>query len=312
MKVDDAGNLDFFMDEEEGEPIVESAIPEETHPDMVVPTEAVDTKAVVEEPVIEAGAKTLEDTGKKEEVPPVEDEVERKRYEYWQSKHDQLKTDYDKVKTQAEISGDYAPIAEYLYNNPQAMLKLQESLTESAPGKPSGPQTPVAPVKPEQPAGYSKYEAMQEPEGVHAKYETALMNYQTDMLDYMNDRQQFIEDKTNYEMQATMQREQQLRQQEQFKSELLSNGLDAAEYSDFMDKLYTDPISRDPKNLINYYRKILVADGVTKASVQKKEFEKQQERIMNNPPPAGGEGGEATHTPTDEELFNHDLLNWKR
>ena len=303
MQIDEHGNLDYFL--EDLEETVAADEPEVND----VPDTSASSKAVKEEVVEEAGAKTLDDKDEPE-VTEVSDDVDKKRYEYWQSKHDHLRDDYAKLKDKATVDNDYAPIAEYLYNNPQALLKLQEQLTQESAVETNAPQMPKQPEKPERPANYSKYEAIQDPESIHAKYEEAQMSYQMDMLDYMNDKQQFIENKQQAEMQATMQQQQQTREQERFKSDLINNGLDANEYSDFIDKMYGKE-STDPQNLIKYY-KMLTGTGVTKGQLSKKEFEEQQQRIMNNPPPVGSEGGETTATPTEEELFNQSLLNWKR
>ena len=313
MKKDDAGFLDFFEDE----PIVDSGETiDEEHPDMASPSKSEETKEEKhEEPSTEeeqlAEPKEGDDNPEEgeDETNFTEEEKEAKRYEYWQSKHDKLLKELDVVKSKAEINEDYAPIAEYLYQNPQALLKLQEQLAESAP-KESAPQTPVAPEKPERPANYSRYEAMQDPESASAKYDEALMSYNSDMLDYMNAKQLYNEKQQYAQMQQAAEKERAVRKQEAFKADLLANGLKADELPTFMEKMNSQE-SMDTKNLIKYFR-ILAGSGVTRSQLQAEEFAKQQARIKNNPKPTGGEGGETTATPSEDEAFNNDLLNWKR
>lgn len=302
MKQDDAGFFDLF----EEEPIIDSGeTVDEGHPDMVPPTEEPEKKTKPkEEQVSEPDEPT--DTNPEDKS---DEDVETKRYKYWQSKYDQLQKDFNEVKSKAEINGDYAPIAEFLYQNPQALLKLQEQLQESAP-KSDAPQMPVAPGKPERPANYSRYEAMQDPESASAKYDEALMNYNSDMLDYMNAKQLYNEQQQYAQMQAVAEKERVARKQEAFKADLLASGLKAEEYSNFM-KLMNGEESVNPKNLIAYY-KILSGSGITKQQLQTDEFLRQQTRMKDNPKPAGSEGGDTTATPTDDEAFNNDMLNWKR
>ena len=226
-----------------------------------------------------------------------------------ESKHDKLLKELEATKSKSEINQDYAPIAEYLYQNPAALLKLQEQLAESSP-KESGPQPPVAPGKPERPANYSRYDALQDPESASAKYDEALMSYNSDMLDYMNAKQLYNEQQQYSQMQAVAEKEKAARKQEAFKADLLANGLKPDEFGDFVSKV-NGPDSMNPKNLIAYY-KILAGTGVTKTQLQAEEFAKQQARIANNPRPTGSEGGESTATPSDDDAFNNDMLNWKR
>lgn len=306
MEKDDAGFLDFFEDE----PIVESGETiEEEHPDMASTSKTEKTKDVKHKEPSKVEEQLDEPVKGEDETNFTEEEKEAKRYAYWQAKHDKLQEEMKAVKQKAEINQDYAPIAEYLYQNPQALLKLQEQLAESSP-KESGPQQPVAPGKPERPANYSRYEALQDPESASAKYDEALMTYNSDMLDYMNAKQMYNEQQQYAQMQAAAERERAARKQEQFKSDLLASGLKPDEYNDFLETV-NGPKSMDPKNLIAYY-KILAGTGVTKTQLQAEEFARQQARSKNNPPPVGSEGGETTAAPTDDEAFNNDLLNWKR
>ncbi len=302
MKKDDAGFLDFF----EEEPIVDSG---ENEDELDEPSPMPDPQG--DEPV--DTLKTEEEQLEKPVVPnktnqPVED-VETKRYEYWQAKHDKLQKEMEAIKTKADINQDYAPIAEYLYQNPQALLKLQEQLQESAP-KSNAPQMPTAPEKPERPVNYSRYEAMQDPESASAKYDSALMNYNSDMLDYMNAKQLYNEKMQYEQMQQIAEKERLARKQEAFKAEVLSNGLRVEEFNDFVKKLQSEE-SMSPKNLIAYY-KILAGTGITKQELQNTEFARQQARAKNNPTPVGGKGGDPAVTPSEEEAFNQDMLNWKR
>lgn len=300
MEKDDAGFLDFF----EEKPIIDSG---EDEVDVRLETPSVVEKEVKDKstPIVEQ----LEDENASNETNETGEEKEAKRYAYWQAKHDKLQKEMEAIKSQAEINEDYAPIAEYLYQNPQALLKLQEQLAESAPST-SAPQMPVAPEKPKKPANYSKYEAVQDLESPSAKYDEALMSYNSDMLDYMNAKQLYNEKQQYAQMQAAAERERAARKQEAFKADLLANGLKADEYNDFIAKV-NGPESISAKNLIAYY-KMLSGSGVTKNQLQAEEFARQQARIKNSPAPIGSEGGESTATPSDDDLFNNDLLNWKK
>lgn len=309
MTKDDAGFLNFFEDE----PIVESGETiDEERPDMSSSSKTEEIKDEKhEEPSTEE--EQLSDSPKEENDPTetnlTDEEKDTKRYEYWQGKHDKLVKDMDVVKSQSEINKDYAPIAEYLYQNPQALLKLQEQLAESAPQE-STPQIPTAPEKPERPANYSRYDGMQDAESASAKYDEALMSYNSNMLDYMNTKQIYNEQQQYAQMQRTAEQERVVRKQEAFKADLLANGLKSENYNDFVKKV-NGAESMDPKNLIAYY-KILAGTGITKSQLQAEEFARQQARVKNNPPPAGSEGGEPTAVPSDDDAFNNDMLNWKR
>ena len=93
---------------------------------MASPSTTEDTKEVkeekTEEPLKEEEQLAEPEEEGKDETNLSEEEKEAKRYEYWQSKHDKLLKELEATKSKSEINQDYAPIAEYLYQNPAALL----------------------------------------------------------------------------------------------------------------------------------------------------------------------------------------------
>lgn len=300
MQEDDiAGGFSFFMDDDHTNDDSSVSI-EETQPEV-----REETIQLQESQETQVADKT-DDNGQTESG---RSDAEQKRYEYWQSKHDELSNKYKALESEVSTTKDYAPIAEYLYQNPQALLKLQEQLGADT-SKVVEDRSPKAPEKPEQPANYNAYEALNDPESVSFKYNQARLDYTTRMIEYMNDKQVYNE--TVAQEAQRRQQEEYLAQQKQlkFRGDLLAHGLKEEELDTFNQLMYSQD-SLKPENIIKYYR-LLTQSGMTKEQLATESYEAQQKRLNNNPLPVGNTGGEKTQPPSENDLFNQSLLNYRR
>lgn len=244
-----------------------------------------------------------------QDTPHTQPNQDETRFEFWQSKYNQLENEYKSFKEQGETKAPYYDIAEYLYNNPKALLALEEQLNgqPSQGNQPPKVEAPVMPTKPVKPANYSRYDAMNDPESESSKYEDAFRDYQSSLTEYMVASSEYEKRMIQEERNRQLQLQAQQQKQEQFRNSVITSGLSMDKFDDF-NKVLNSPISMDPKNLIFYYNYLKGAQsGVPPQTVATQQFDSQAQRLAT-PPPPGGVAGVTTATPTDEDAFVRDLL----
>lgn len=216
------------------------------------------------------------------------DSSQRERYQYWQSKHDKLKLEYDK------------------------MLQSQQHTYQAAQQPEQTPQPPSKPNKPVKPANYSPEEAYTDPTSESFKYRSALDDYNEkyqDYLDYYNEQMQQRE-------MAYKQEEEKQRLLDNTKREVMYEyNLSEDEASDFIVKM-SDPSMMSLKNLVNYYRFL---KGESQPTQPQQQFQQQNRQplqaVRTNPPPPPAGVIPATGQPsnvTEEDGFVQAMLNYRR
>lgn len=224
-----------------------------------------------------------------QESPESDDSSQRERYQYWQSKHDKLKSEYDRLMQQQQQ-----------YAQPQA--QQQVDVNQPAPAKPS---------KPVKPQGYSPEEAYTDPTSESFKYRVAVDDYNEkyqEYLDYYNEQMQRREQV--YQQQA---REQELINQT--KQEVMYEyGLDQKQAEDFLVTM-SSPDTMSLENLVAYYRFLKGNSQPTQTQQpQQSASINQMPRQAAPPPPAGvvPASGNGATIPTEQDAFIQSMINYRR
>lgn len=216
------------------------------------------------------------------------DSSQRERYQYWQSKHDKLKAEFEKVLQSQQSQ--------------QPVQQQQQPTQQQPPAKPSRPSKPV---------NYSPEEAYTDPTSESFKYRAALDDYNEkyqDYLDYYNDQMQ--------QREAMMQQEQEKqRLVEQTKREVMYEyNLMESEANDFITTM-SDPSTMSLKNLVAYYRFL---KGESQPTQPQQQFQQQSpqpmQAVRQSPPPPAGvipATGQPTKM-TEEDGFVQAMLNYRR
>lgn len=225
-----------------------------------------------------------------QESPESDDSSQRERYQYWQSKHDKLKSEYDRLmQQQQQASYQSAP--------------QQVDVSQPAPTKPS---------KPVKPQGYSPEEAYTDPTSESFKYRVAVDDYNEkyqEYLDYYNEQMQQREQV--YQQQA---REQELINQT--KQEVMYEyGLDQRQAEDFLVTM-SSPETMKLENLVAYYR-FLKGEGQPTQTQQQQPIAsvaQPQVRTQAPPPPAGviPASGNGATIPNEQDTFIQSMINYRR
>jgi hypothetical protein len=238
---------------------------------------------------------TLDTTQMEPQAPDNQDNLEsddssqRERYQYWQSKHDKLKADYERVLQQQQQA---QPVQQ----------QQQNVVSQPVPDKPS---------RPSKPQNYSPEEAYTDPTSDSFKYRVAVDDYNEkyqEYLDYYNEQMQQRE--RAYQQQA---REQELINQT--KQEVMYEyGLDAKQAEDFLVTM-SSPDTMSLENLVSYYRFL-------KGNSQPPQTQQQQQSASVNPiqrpaappPPAGviSAAGNGMQQPSEEDAFIQSMINYRR
>ena len=116
------------------------------------------------------------------------------RYQFWQSQHDKLKSQYDQL----------------LRENEQLRIK-SEPLVQQQQAEPEEEEFPEPPAPPQKPYGFSQQEAMSDPASESARYLVAMTEYNGTMNQYNLLKSQWLEAKQR----DSFQRMQQMTQQQQ-------------------------------------------------------------------------------------------------
>lgn len=224
-----------------------------------------------------------------QESPESDDSSQRERYQYWQSKHDKLKSEYERLMQQQQQ-----------YVQPQAQQQVDAS--HPAPTKPS---------KPAKPQGYSPEEAYTDPTSESFKYRVAVDDYNEkyqEYLDYYNEQMQQREQV--YQQQA---REQELINQT--KQEVMYEyGLDQKQAEDFLVTM-SSPDTMSLENLVAYYRFLKGNSQPTQTQQpQQSASINQMPRQAAPPPPAGvvPASGNGATMPNEQDAFIQSMINYRR
>lgn len=241
-----------------------------------------------EEPTLETQMESQ--SSENQEALESDDSSQRERYQYWQSKHDKLKTELEKVQQQQTV---YQPIIQ----------QEQNVVTQIVPNKPS---------KPEKPPGYSPEEAYTDPTSNSFKYRVSVDDYNEKYQEYLEYHNEQIQQREQvYQQQA---REQELINQT--KQEVMYEyGLNQREADDFLITM-SNPETMALTNLVSYYRFL-------KGNSQPPQTQQQQQSASVNtipvrqaspPPPAGviSASGSLNEPVSQEDAFMQSMINYRR
>lgn len=246
---------------------------------------------------------TEEEQSSEEETETDPDDPERKRFKYWQSKHDKAQAELSKAKADLEafkaVPKEAVEVAKAILEYPDAVKVLEEYLSTGK--KPAAPQMagnsareqlktlkrPEAPTKPED---FDEDEAITDPRSESAKYFKAERQYERQLQEYLLKRDE-LRDLVEVEVEnSRRQQEQAIAQQTQLRKELQAkHGIAAAEIDDFFAVVNSKPTTED---MVLYYKaKKGALKTVAQVSQKKQELEKKADLTKKNPPPPGTRSG---------------------
>lgn len=168
------------------------------------------------------------------------------RYRYWQSQND---------KAQAELAAykQYAPIIQYLNQDPEALTVLQQRAAERSQPQQVQEQfvVPVAPVRPED---YTDYDAYNEPDSSSFRYRVERDEYSMKLNEYLVNKDRYREEMYRAQQQQ-MAIEQQQKQALQQTYQMLTAqyGLSQTEALEFV-QTFSDNKSINMDNLVELFR----------------------------------------------------------
>ena len=230
-------------------------------------------------------------TGAEPKAPVAAPDEATKRYEYWQGQADQFRTELEKVRPLADEYNRFAPVVEYLKQNPEAFEKVA-AMKESP--KPS--QTLQEPVPPVKPANFDPYNM--DPQSESFRYKVAREEYLQQLTEITYAKQKLSEQETL----AQRQREQQAQAQGVKMKELTQTlqtqyGFAPEQTQDFIQTM-NDASSMNMDNLVNLY-KVIKHRAKTAGMARNAALPSN----LPPPPPVGGSGAANAAQPTEEEAF---------
>lgn len=227
-----------------------------------------------------------------------------KRYEYWQGQADRYRSELDKIKPVADEYNRFAPVVEYLKQNPDVFEKVA-NMKERPAGQTSADTLPE-PVAPTRPANYDPYS--NDPGSESYKYRIAKEEYTHQLTEYMFAKQKLSEKQALAQQeQMRVAREQQAKLGQLQQDLVTKYGFSADMASDFV-RTMDDPSSMSLDNMINLYKVIkhrAKAGGIARN-------QSQQNQFMPPPPPTAGGGGNAQPQVTDEDSFMQGIGSFGR
>jgi hypothetical protein len=205
---------------------------------------------------------------------PLSDPAEERRYQYWQSKHDKLKKEYEALRSQP------APAPAVQSNQQQAIEK---------------------PLKPQKPSNYDPAEAYQ-PGTTSFQYRSQMDEYTEKYQDWLEYQTSTIEtQQRRYAEQVEAQQRLDMTKQEA----VYEHGLSPQEADDFV-RVMTDPDTMSLGNLVKIYRLLKAPGQNPTPQPQPNQYKGNymQRPVNSQPPPAaiaGGGGG--VSQPSEAESF---------
>jgi len=189
------------------------------------------------------------------EVPQDNDQV---RYQYWQSKA-------AKLENQVKEMEQYAPMVDYLRNNPEAVKQVDSAQHAEESGKEGGEEFPPPPERPEPPLGFNRDEAINDPSSESAQYVQKHEQWRDDMQTYqgLSSQYQIAQLREEYATKfgELEKREAQRKQHEAEQNEMVQirqfvnrrYHLEGNDLDDFINTM-SDPKSLNMDDLVGYYQ----------------------------------------------------------
>ena len=245
----------------------------------------------------------------KNEVAP--ESNEQVRYQYWQSEAAKLKNQLDEVK-------EYQPMVDYLRSNPEAVQSITpggKAPAEAAPTSQEQEEFPPPPAKPEQPRGFSRDEAIADPNSDSAQYLDDVEKWRDDMMQYNSLASQYeiatMRESYNKKLEKLEKveenRQKQAAQQKEMANvrQYVGSNYDLGENLDDFITTMNDPKSINMDDLVGYYKWKKGVANVQQATPQTPQPPsnsfKQVQRAQSVPQPMGVQPAQsnAPSDPTD-------------
>lgn len=265
------------------------------------------------EPVNTAPARDLTPN----EVNP--EDNEQVRYQYWQSEAAKLKNQLDEVK-------EYAPMVDYLRANPEAVQSITpggKTPAEAAPTSQEQEEFPPPPAKPEQPRGFSRDEALTDPNSDSAVYLDTVEKWRDDMMQYnqlasqyeiatmresYNEKLEKLE-KVEQDRQHVAKQQQEMTKVRQF----VNTNYDLGENVDDFITTMNDPKSINMDDLVGYYKWKKGVANVQQATPQtpipaSNSF-RQVQRAQSVPQPMGVQPAQSNVPTNSDDNFMDAIVN---
>ena len=192
------------------------------------------------------------------EVNPADNE--QVRYQYWQSEAAKLKNQLDEVK-------EYQPMVDYLRANPEAVQSITpggKTPAEAAPTSQEQEEFPPPPAKPEQPRGFSRDEALTDPNSDSAKYLDDVEKWRDDIMQYNQLSSQYeiatMRESYNKKLEGLekLEKDRQVaiaqKQEMQNVRQYVGSNYDLGENLDDFITTMNDPKSINMDDLVGYYK----------------------------------------------------------
>ncbi len=243
---------------------------------------------------------------------------EQVRYQYWQSEAAKLKNQLNEVK-------EYAPMVDYLRANPEAVQSITpggKAPAEAAPTSQEREEFPPPPAKPEQPRGFSRDEAIADPNSDSAVYLDSVEKWRDDMMQYnsLSSQYEIATMRESYNkkiegLEAVEQKRQQAATQraemDNVRSYVSSNYDLGNDVEDFITTM-NDPKSINMDDLVGYYKwKKGVAPNVgapAPITPPSNSF-KQVQRAQSVPQPMGVQPAQSNAPTNPDDGFMSAIVN---
>ena len=183
---------------------------------------------------------------------------EQVRYQYWQSKA-------AKLENQVKEMEQYAPMVDYLRNNPEAVKQVDSAQHAEAEVKQESEEFPPPPERPQPPLGFSREDAINDPASESAQFVAQHEQWRDDMVTYnaLQNQYQVAQVREEYEKKfdklekAEAKREEQAKNaQEMRKIRHYVSEKYQLEGNDLNEFIHTmnDPKSINMDDLVGYYK----------------------------------------------------------
>lgn len=219
---------------------------------------------------------------------------DQKRFAYWQSQHDKVKNELDKMKsTYGEVPQEVVDLARNIVKRPDLLDAVESHLSGTARGSQTPSATrqkqekavPERPTKPQKPQGYDHYEAVNDPESESFRYRAAMQEYEEQLSDYLLAKEEAREaQRAEREQQASQQAQQQALRQELTQS--LRDGYD---FNDQQINDFFEVVNQTPEldDLVTYYRMKTGTPAPPKQPPREEQIKARKKRSAASPPPNG-------------------------
>lgn len=279
----------------------------------VAPNEAAQEVSEAPQPVVPAPE---QDFTQNEVTPESNDQV---RYQYWQSEAAKLKNQLDEVK-------EYQPMVDYLRSNPEAVQSITpggKPPAEAAPTSQEPEEFPPPPAKPEQPRGFSRDEAIADPNSESALYLDSVEKWRDDMMQYNSLASQYeiatMRESYNQKLERLEKVEKDRQIETQQRAEMsrvrnyVASNYDLGENLDDFITSMNDPKSINMDELVGYYKWKKGVANVQQASPQKpvppSNSFRQVQRAQSVPQPMGVQPAQSNAPSDPTDSFMDAIVN---